>query len=247
MNPAMVPSDPDERMARATAYPFHIPPHSFVFRGGRADPCDDCDLVALKRERVPVIACGSNQSPAQLARKYHGTDAEFLVMRGWLNGFDAVYSAHITSYGSVAATLQHMSGAAVSLSVMWLDADQLVRMHATESPGENYVYTRLDRLELDLEGGATMTTSWAYTSLHGCLVHQGSVVPLAAMPARKRRLRALEQRDMLRTVHERLEPAVDFETFMHQNIDDATTRRRRIRTLRADAEPFRWPHAVVEP
>ena len=244
----MVPPCAAARLTRATSYPFEIPAGSFLFRDGRAGPLEADDLDRLTRGRVPVIACGSNQSPAQLARKYDGVAGAVTipVIRGWLADFDAVYSAHITTYGSVAATLQHRPGTTVALSVLWLTDEQLVRMHATEAPGENYAYTRLDRLQLRLDGGPVLATAWAYTSLHGCLVDAGEMAALAAMPARGRTLPAHHQPEMLRRVHGRLAPAMDFDAFVLDNIADAAARRHRIGRLRADAAPFAWRHIHVE-
>ncbi len=245
---AMVPPGAAARLTRAAAYPFAIPAESVLFREGRAEPLDPGDLDRLTRGRVPVIACGSNQSPDQLARKYDGVEAAVTipVVRAWLTDFDAVYSAHITTYGSVAATLQHRPGTTVALSVLWLTEDQLARMHTTEAPGENYVYSRLDRLHLRLDGGRVLATAWAYTSLHGCLVDGGEMAALAAMPARGRTLPARHQPDMLRRIHGRLAPAMEFDDFILENIADRRARRRRIDALRADAAPFAWPHIHVE-
>jgi hypothetical protein len=244
----MVPPCAAARMTRATSYPFEIPAGSFTFRDGRAEPLDPDGLDLLTRGRVPVIACGSNQSPEQLARKYDGVAAEVVipVVRGWLADFDAVFSAHITTYGSVAATLQHRPGTTVALSVLWLTEEQLDRMHGTEAPGVNYAYTRLDRLQLRLDGGPVLTTAWAYTSLHGCLVDDGEEAALAAMPARGRTLPARHQTEMLRRVHGRLAPTMDFDAFVLDNIADHAARRRRIGELRADAAPFAWRHVHVE-
>jgi len=244
----MVPPCAAARLTRATTYPFDIPAGSFLFRNGRTEPFDPGDLVPLIRGRVPVIACGSNQSPEQLARKYDGVEAEVTipVVRGWLADFDAVYSAHITTYGSIAATLQHRPGTTVALSVLWLTEEQLVRMHGTEAPGENYVYTRLDRLDLSLDGGPVLATAWAYTSLHGCLIDDGGMAALAAMPARGRTLPAHHQHEILRRVHRRLAPAMEFDAFVLDNIADAAARRHRIGRLRADAAPFGWHHVHVE-
>ncbi|MCP4329025.1 MAG: hypothetical protein GY791_11375 [Alphaproteobacteria bacterium] len=242
----MVPPDRAGRLARAMAYPFAIPPGSFVFRDGAATSLDFADLPSLTRGRMPVIACGSNQSPDQLARKYAGRGDVFPVLRARLRDFDAVYSAHITTYGSVASTLQHIPGTTVALSVLWLDGDQLALMHTTEAPGENYAYTRLEGVRIEVDGGGVLETAWAYTSLHGCLNHDGDMVPLAAMPAENRSRPALEQQEMLGAVHRRLAPEIAFEDFVLENIGDRHIRRRRIGALRADAAPFGWARAFHE-
>ena len=60
-------------------------------------------------------------------------------MAGWLSGFDSVYSAHVTSYGSIAAMYVPVPHQTRSRQfITWLDDDQLHIMHQTESLGVNY-------------------------------------------------------------------------------------------------------------
>ena len=80
----------------------------------------------------------------------------------------------------------------------------------------------------------------------GCLVDDGEMAALAAMPARGRTLPARHQPDMLRRIHGRLAPAMEFDAFVLDNIADSAARRRRIDELRADAAPFAWLHVHGE-
>ncbi|WP_446917182.1 hypothetical protein, partial [Klebsiella pneumoniae] len=78
------------------------------------------------RDRVAVIAYGSNRSPEQLARKYRDwpTGTVIPVARARLDGFDAVHSCHFTRYGSMPAMLHPAPGVTVDISVVWLTAAQ---------------------------------------------------------------------------------------------------------------------------
>jgi hypothetical protein len=111
-----------EILAAARDYPYEIPRRSFVYskRGLLDFDPGLCD------RRTPVLAIGSNQSPARLAQKF-GHDAAHVipVQRATLRNFDVVYSAHISRYGAVPAMLQTSQGASVTVAVTWLDDAQL--------------------------------------------------------------------------------------------------------------------------
>ena len=243
-----------ERIARAKAYPFRIPGHSFVYRDGGAHEVAESgiDRAALEREgRAPVIACGSNRSPDQLRRKYGHLDGAVTipVQRAWLTDFDVVYAAHITRYGSIAATLQHVAGTSVEISITWLSESQLDLMHGTEGRGESYDYVRLDGLDLSLDaacgGDGRLESAYAYTYRGGCLGHEGRPVGLAEIAARERRHRALSQPEIQAHVHSRLAGGGDLDTFILENVTDAHARRAREERLAGDALPFAWPRVTT--
>jgi len=245
---SIVPTGRAARLAMAKGYPFEIPGACVLYEDGQSTVLSAGDAAIATRGRVPVIGCGSNQSPAQIARKYSAFPAgtRIPMQRARLAHFDVVYSAHITAYGAIAATLQHVERTEVAVAVLWLDPDQLAHMHTTESPGENYAYVRMERIDLALADGRRLDAAWAYNSLHGCLLDGGEEVALAAVPAHARRLRAHDQEAMLAAVHRRVGHEDDLDSFILANVHDPTVRRARIAALRADALPFRWPHAVVE-
>ncbi len=243
-----------ERIAHAKAYPFHIPGHSFVYRDGEAHPAteSEIDFAALARDgRAPVIACGSNRAPEQLRRKYGHLDGVVTipVQRAWLADFDVVYAAHITRYGSIAATLQHVAGTSVEVSITWLSDSQLELMHATEGRGERYDYVRLGGLDLSLEsaadgdawGDGRLDFAFAYIYRDGCLAHEGAPVGLAEIAARERPHRALGQPEAQALVHSRLAGSGDLDTFILENVTDAAARRAREERLAGDALAFAWP------
>jgi hypothetical protein len=234
----------DEALRIAQCYPFRIPGHSFTFVDGAMRPFDR--EAAAREGRVPVIACGSNRSPEQLARKYGTAPGTVIpVERAWLRDFDVVYVAHITSYGSVAATVQHVPGMSVEVSVTWLDPEQLARMHATESLGHHYHYARLDRLELARESGGGLEHAFAYVTILGALAHEGEAAGLAEVAAEQRPHAGLTQAEVQDAIFARLGAGQSRREFILENVRDRETRRARERALAADALPFAWPHLTV--
>lgn len=237
------------RIAHAKAYPFAIPGHSYLLKEGRAEP-----LPAGGRHRdgrLPVIACGSNRSPERLGRKYaeFAGDGTIPVERARLAHFDVVYSAHITRYGSVPATLAASPGTRVEVSVTWLSEDQLEVMHASESTGENYDFMRLGAVQLALEGdggwGEVLEAAFVYGSRRGALSHRERPVAMAAATAERRRHPALHQEEVQALVHARLGEADNLDRFILGSIEDAALRARRIARLAEDAHAQDWPGAVV--
>lgn len=174
-------SSDDDKLARALGYPFDIPEHSFVYENGEVRAFED----ASERDgRIPVIACGSNRAPKQIAWKYRAEEnSKIPVERAWLADFDVVHVAHLTHYGSVAATLQHVGAMRVEVSINWLTEDQLTLMHETESIGSHYHYARLDKIDLDAEIGGRLDSAFAYATILGCLSVSGNLAGLAAVRA----------------------------------------------------------------
>ncbi len=234
-----------DRVAHAKAYPFHVPGHSFVYRDGAVHPMvvEETDFGG----RVPVIACGSNRSPDQLGRKFGQLDGAVTipVQRAWLEGFDVVYAAHITSYASIAATLQHVPGVSVEVSLTWLTDEQLALMHGTEGRGVSYDYARLDGLELSLDGGGALASAFAYVYRNGCLAEDGGPVALGEVPATGRPHRAMRQPEVQAMVHARLADGGELDTFILENLTDAELRRAREERLWDGALAFAWPRVTT--
>ena len=236
-------SSDDDRLARALGYPFDIPDNSFVYEDGETRAFED---PGERDGRIPVIACGSNRAPKQLAWKYRGQKkTKIPVERAWLADFDVVHVAHLTSYGSIAAALQHVEAMRVEVSINWLSEDQLALMHETESIGEHYHYARLDRIALDGEVGGRLDSAFAYMTILGCLSVAGALAGLAAVRAEQRPHAAMTQAEIQAHVHARLGEDGHHESFILDNIADADLRRARTRVLAGDAHPFAWPHLEV--
>lgn len=233
------------RVAHAKAYPFHVPSHSFVYKAGAVHPMvvEETDFGG----RTPVIACGSNRSPDQLGRKFGHLDGAVTipVQRAWLQGFDVVYAAHITSYGSIAATLQHVPGVSVEVSITWLTDEQLELMHGTEGRGASYDYARLDGLELSRDGGGALASAFAYVYRNGCLADSGRPVALGEVPATGRPHPAMRQPEVQALVHARLADGGELDTFILENLTDAGLRRAREERLWDGALAFAWPRVTT--
>ena len=243
-----VPPAAIDPIVRATTYPYLIPDHAFVFEHGRWQGADTARIAELVKGRTPVIACGSNRSPEQLARKY--ADFEHVVIpveRAWLDEFDVVFAAHITGYGSIAANLQHVPGARVEVSITWLSDELMARMHATEGLGVDYDYARLDGLTLKTEHGEIRDTAFAYVYRHGSLSVTGDHAGLHEIPAENRPHRSMRQREALDHIRERIGRACALEDFIRETIADEGLRHEREALLQEDAIPFRWKRwAAVE-
>jgi hypothetical protein len=235
-----LPAGRAERLALALGYPFEIPDHSFLFRAGAMEPLQAApDLSG----RTPVLAIGSNQSPAQLARKFaHDPEAVIPVTRAWLMDFDICYATHVTRYGAIPGNLHPCTGMRIRLSITWLDDAQLRVMHATEILGESYVFARLDGLDLETDEGARVASALAYVSPHGAMKVDGSPLGLAAMTAERRPHPAEIQKEALAHLYRRCAAAETLDDFILAAFDNANERRRRTAFLRADALAFVWPN-----
>jgi hypothetical protein len=174
-----------------------------------------------------VLAYGANRSLAGIARKL-GTDAPsppVVVTAARLDGFDVVYSAHVSPYGAVPATLQRRAGQAVDVHVLCLDDAQVAAIDAYEP---NYQRRRLTGISLRLDDGTTTESAEAYISLHGCLAIEGADCPIAER----------DQQTVLELVRDRIAPGEDLDDFILAGIRDPALQAARTAELRSDAIPF---------
>lgn len=218
-----------EAVARVRAYPFHA-----ATAGGEAALAGDeraPEATGLPAAGEPfvlgggwgegpaLLAYGANAAPAVLAAKL-GAAARATAAPATLCGFDIAYSAHVSPYGAIPATLVPSAGTAIAVYVLRLPASALAALDATEP---NYV-------RADLGGGLQ-----AYRSRHGALRLDGREHALAAVTARRRRLPVLTEAQVLERVRALLEPGADFDAFVLAGIRDAGVRAARTRALRATA------------
>src|SRR6476469_9409560 len=176
-------------LARALDYPYATPDGSYLYRDGaaRALSPDGPELTS----RSPLLAYGANAAPEALARKLAPLGGlELPVLRFELEGFDFVYSAHISPYGAVPATLLESPGTVAPVFVLHPTAEQRALLTASEP---NY-----DLVEI---AGAA-----AYLSKHGPLALEGSSVALAAVRSHGRTLPELDEPAMLERVRSRVQP-----------------------------------------
>ena len=248
-----------EKIERALAYPFDVPSHSYIFAGGRAFPLVALNAADIRSstvlvendvrplagvmpdqagsqmrlsDLVPILASGSNASPRRLNEKF-GTlsNAVIPVLRGTVDHLCPVYSAHITRYGSVSATLQWSQGAATKLSCLFLPPALLETMHRSEFVGRNYGYFKLMDGAFHAEAGMAVSSPHAYLSLWGCLQLEQAPVRLAALDSRGSPWAALSQRKVMIRVHGLTGADQSFDEFILSNIMDDALRLQRIRYL----------------
>jgi hypothetical protein len=193
--------------------------------------------------RSPVLAYGANRTPEALERKRalpaFPADEAIVVLRARLHGFDVVYSAHLSPYGSVGATLQASAATAVEVRVMLLTAAPLAALGETEP---NYTLEQLEQIELELDGGERLDRAHSYVSRHGCLVVDGQETALAAIPAEGRSLPARSEPDVLAAVAGRLGHRGTVDDFILESVAEPERAAARTRELRRDARPLDWPH-----
>ena len=198
-----------EVVVRALGYPYAIPSGSYALVGGEV-----ADIAAIEgnlTERVPLLAYGSNAAPEVLSRKLAAAPDPLPVLRTDLRDFDVVYSAHISPYGAVPATLRRSPGTEVRAFIAYLTSKQLELVSVTEP---NYELAKLDRPSCTLAQGDAPAELHVYVSRHGCLLLDGREVALAKVEARRRRFAAMGQREVLERVRDLLEPGRDLAAFV---------------------------------
>jgi hypothetical protein len=188
-------------LRRALAYPYTAPERPYLYRdGAAAELPEDPDLNG----RTPLLSYGANAAPEALARKLAPLPGvEMPVLTAALEGWDVVYSAHISPYGAVPATLVQSPGTTSPAFVIHPTNEQLALLTASEP---NY-----DLVEVD--GFA------AYRSKHGPLSIDGSPVALAAVRSRGRTLPELDEPAVLERVRAALAPELSLEQFIRACVE----------------------------
>lgn len=188
----------DERsevVRRALEYPYSIPSASYVLAGGRAVAPEEVDVELS--ERLPLLAYGSNATPEVLSQKLAASVDSVPVLRVTLRDFDVVYSAHVSRYGTVPATLLRSAATEVSTFLAYLTPDQLALLSPTEP---NYLLATLIAPHCAVDGADPPERLRAYLSRHGCLRLDGSAVALEAIEARGRTFPARTEPEVLEHV-----------------------------------------------
>jgi hypothetical protein len=223
-------ADPGEAaaiLARALAYPYATPDRSYLYRDGEAHelPEGGPDLTG----RTPLLSYGANSAPEALARKLSSLPGlELPVLRAELEGFDVVYSAHVSPYGAVPATLIESPGTTAPVFVLHPTAEQRALLTASEP---NYDLVELP-LCLAMDDEPATRQIQAYRSKHGALRLDGTPVALAAVRSSGRTLPELDEPAILERVRAHLEPDLSLEQFVRDCIA-----RGGIRPLRIGAAP----------
>ncbi|MDQ3608323.1 MAG: hypothetical protein M3459_05410 [Actinomycetota bacterium] len=191
-------------LARVRDYPY-VPARG-AFALGPEPPADAPEIVAF----------AANADPAVLAAKL-GPGASVRGRPARLTDHDVVFSAHVSPYGAIPATLLPSPGTSVPVHLLRLAQADLQRLDATEP---NYVREILGR---GVEG---------YRSRHGVLLLDGAPVALTAVPATGRTLPALTQEALQERLCTAMEPGTDRDAFVLAGARDPEVRARRTVWLR---------------
>lgn len=189
-------------LRRALTYPYATPERSYLYRDGAAVelPADGPDLSG----RTPLLSYGANSAPESLARKLAPLPGlEMPVLTAELEGWDVAYSAHVSPYGAVPATLVESPGTTAPAFVIHPTPEQRSLLTASEP---NY----------DLVEVAGIA---AYRSKHGPLSIAGSDVALAAVRSRGRTLPELDEPALLERVRAALAPELSLEQFVRACVE----------------------------
>lgn len=135
--------------------------------------------VASVNNRVPVLAVGSNASPAQMRHKFGRSGVSLVIpmVRAEVEGLAVGVAAEVARAGYVPATPIVGPDLASTLFVQWLDNRQLAALDATES---SYTRVRLTPgspddagVRVRLPSGEILGACYAYVANRGVLVHDG--------------------------------------------------------------------------
>lgn len=234
-------TDKVERLTRALGYPYLIPDHSYIVHNGEVSPMLIDEAASLREGRIPVLAVGSNQSPAQIIRKFNGPDWHPIPCEKCvIHGFDTVFSAHISGYGSIAATLHPAPGTSVHLYINWLHESHMERMHMTELGNENYAFAELTDIRIKTEFEFEMNRVHFYRGNIGAFMPDGVPVPLAEVSAQNRQWAALDQKGIQERLQTMTAPTLELDTFVLSSISEPQERAHRATIMQQYAEPFMY-------
>jgi hypothetical protein len=239
--------DNDLIQHRARNYPYDRAGYSFVFANGDIQPLP-ADVDQLIAEHHPVLAFGSNAAPEQLRRKYRDwPDVRFVVTQASLQDYDVVYSAHLTSYGAVPATLAPSPGTHLETWITWLDDEQLAHMHTTEmgaggGADVNYAYGHLQDVAVTIEEvDCDVTAVGVYLSNYGALALAEAPLAFTRIKASDRTFEARDKISVLEDVRDRLAPDLDLDKFVHAVVGDPARRKAWGEDLKANAHALDFP------
>ncbi|QJS99964.1 hypothetical protein G9272_06430 [Streptomyces asoensis] len=176
------------------SYPGAWPAASGLLRGDELLPLDRLTHPG----RTPVVAVGSNASPAQLRHKMAelGVSSPIPMVKARVTGIDIGVSAHVSRVGYVSASPVDAPAVTRELFVIWLDPEQLALIDATE-PNYDRVLLPAPGFRVELENGEALLDAFAYVNHHGVL-HNGDGVPRSHPGQRALITELLEQSPALR-------------------------------------------------
>lgn len=200
---------------RAKNYPFAAPEGDFLFRDGEVLPYAEIESPCL-----PVVAFGSNAAPEHLARKFADLPGTAIpVQEIELLHLDIVYSAHLTRYASIPATLAPSPGTRVRCHLMLMPEERLGRLHESEmgrtlASTTNYSFGRLEQTQAYRPDGGPVADLHAYLGNHGAFGFDGTPIALAARAAQGRTFAAWSEAEILEGARRRLSPDLTLDDFV---------------------------------
>jgi len=268
----MMALDPQQNdlVNRAKAYPFGTPVSSYLFVCGECWPVDCYNELRPERSivrfhderssaadffvskglqtsylaapRIPVLASGSNASPARLREKFCNALEQTVipVILYSVKNLLPVFSAKFASYGSITATLQQACESETKMFVTFLSLEQLEIMHQTEAIGDEYDFARLGRVDIQQTtwGSAAQKTVYAYLSRKGVFSTGGQQFSLDSRSALTSGFAHKTQIEMLTQARDLLSPQEDLDHFLLRNITDEKVRRKHNLALQQFSQPF---------
>lgn len=178
------------------SYPGSWPAGSVLLDGDELLPLDRLTHPG----RTPVVAVGSNANPAQLRYKMgeFGIVSPVPMVRARVTGIEIGVSAHVSRAGYLSASPVQAPAVTRELFVIWLDAEQLAAIDATE-PNYDRVLLPQPGFRVEQEGGETLLEVFAYVNHHGVLrdgdglprSHPGQRALITELLARSAALRRL--------------------------------------------------------
>jgi len=197
-------------LRRALTYPYATPDRSYLYLEGTAEELPDGgpDLIG----RISLLSYGANAAPEALARKLASLPGVAMpVLRAELEHFDVVYSAHVSPYGAVPATLVESPATRAPVFVVYPTAEQLALLSAQEL---NYDLVTFGGVSCRLEDGRVVSELAGYRSKHGPLTFDGHEVALAAVRSKGRTLPELDEPAILERVRAYLKPELSLQEFI---------------------------------
>ncbi|WP_223700796.1 hypothetical protein [Sutcliffiella deserti] len=134
------------------------------------------------KEKIPVVAYGSNVCLAQLRYKFslRPSDSDFMLcVKGEITDSDIVYSSFLAPYGSLPAVIAPMKGAKTEVWITFMDEDQLKLINATEKDYELREHTGK---KLVLNTGEVFDKVYAYY-VPKALLWEGEMVRFKDIPS----------------------------------------------------------------
>ncbi|MBV7696330.1 hypothetical protein [Streptomyces sp. TRM70350] len=154
------------------SYPGAWPRESGLLDGDRLLPLERL----VHEDRTPVLAVGSNACPGQLRHKLResGIRSPVPMVKARVTGIDVGVSAHVSRMGYVSASPVHSPLALRELFVIWLDAEQLAVVDASEGvplPRGNFdrAWLPAPDVRIEVADGTTLPGAYVYVNRHGVL------------------------------------------------------------------------------